>query len=275
MPVWGKLLGLIFGSMFLNLPGAFIGLIIGHFFDRGYSQEFARLGGLGRYFTNPDSFRSNAVFFNSLFSALGHIAKADGRVTSKEIAIATALMDELELSGETRDEAQNAFRQGKANDFPLADTLKGLVDNCHGRRDLLQIFLEILIQAALADGSLSSPESTVLQKVAKALGFDRNELTYLINAHRAQQRFHRHDQSQSAEPAKSAANHLQDAYDILGISQTADEKTTKRAYKKRMAQHHPDKLAAKGLPQQAMDLAKQKTQAIQAAYELIKTNKGW
>jgi DnaJ like chaperone protein len=36
-----------------------------------------------------------------------------------------------------------------------------------------------------------------------------------------------------------------------------------------MAQHHPDKLVAKGLPPEMMDIAKQKTQDIQAAYEMI------
>mgnify|MGYP003946764947 FL=1 len=37
-----------------------------------------------------------------------------------------------------------------------------------------------------------------------------------------------------------------------------------------MNEHHPDKLIAKGLPKQAMELAKVKAQDIQAAYELIK-----
>ena len=41
-----------------------------------------------------------------------------------------------------------------------------------------------------------------------------------------------------------------------------------------MSQHHPDKLIAKGLPPAMMDAAKEKTQDIQAAYDLIsKQNK--
>ena len=36
-----------------------------------------------------------------------------------------------------------------------------------------------------------------------------------------------------------------------------------------MSQHHPDKLIAKGLPPEMMEVAKQKTQDIQAAYDLI------
>jgi len=274
MPFWGRILGVLFGFMFLKIPGAILGLIVGYFFDRAYSQDFSQLGGFGRFFTNPDSFQQNAVFFNSLFASLGHIAKADGRVTNNEIAVATALMDDMQLQGDARQEAQAAFREGKAADYPLSETLKSLVEFCHGRRDLLQIFLEILIQAALADGELSAPEQRVLEKVAQSLGFSRGSLDYLIRAHIAQQRF-RQGQYQYTKTAQSGHVPINEAYQILGVSASDDEKTVKKAYKKRMAEHHPDKLISKGLPQQALEMAKQKTQSIQSAYELIKEHKGW
>ena len=93
MAVWGKILGVLFGFMFLKIPGAILGLIVGHFFDKAYSQDFNQLGGFGRFFTDQNSMKQQAVFFHSLFSALGHLAKSDGKVTSREIQIATALMD--------------------------------------------------------------------------------------------------------------------------------------------------------------------------------------
>ena len=40
-----------------------------------------------------------------------------------------------------------------------------------------------------------------------------------------------------------------------------------------MSEHHPDKLVAKGLPPEMMEMAKQKAQEIQKAYELIKEQK--
>ena len=268
MPFMGKLLGIVFGFMFLKIPGAILGLIIGHFFDRGYSQDFSQLGGFGRFFSSPESFQKNAVFFHSVFSILGHIAKADGAVTKSEIAIATALMDQMGLDSAAREEAQSAFREGKSTDFPIKDTLKDLVSSCQGRKDLLQIFLEILIQAALADGQLSPSEYRILENTAKQVGFSKRELDFLISAHQAQQRFHR--QQKGAKSQQNTHQSIDDAYKILGIPNDADEKTLKRAYKKQMAEHHPDKLAAKGLPAEAMEMAKQKTQAIQAAYEVIK-----
>ncbi|MBO1254320.1 co-chaperone DjlA [Alteromonas sp. 5E99-2] len=271
MLFWGKLLGFVFGFMALKVPGAIIGLVIGHYFDRSYGQSFARSGGFARFFTDPESFQKNAVFFHSLFAVLGHIAKADGRVTQAEIAVATHLMDTLNLSGDARKEAQTAFNEGKASDFPLNMSLKDLFASCHGRRDLLQMFLEIVIQAALSDGTLSSAEYVVLEKTAKQLRFSKRELDFLISAHKAQQRFQqeRTGSNKNAAPEQSS---IDDAYKILGLQKNADEKTIKRAYKKQMSEHHPDKLAAKGLPAEAMEMAKQKTQAIQAAYEMIKSS---
>ena len=275
--MWGKVLGFLFGLMFLKIPGAILGVIVGHFFDKAYSQDFNQLGGFGRFFSDQNSLKQQAVFFHSLFSALGHLAKSDGQVTNREIQIATALMDDMNLSGDARQEAQNAFREGKARDFPLVDTLKGLYEACHGRRDILQVFLEILIQAAFADGKLSQEEYVVLEKVAKPLGFRRRDLDYLISMFEAEIRFRQRggQQRSSQHSPYTETQSIDDAYRILGVSSSDDEKTIKRAYRKRMAEHHPDKLVSKGLPEQAMEIAKKKAQDIQSAYELVKQKRGF
>jgi len=286
MSMWGKILGAVFGFMFLKIPGAILGLIVGHFFDKAYSQDFNHLGGFGRFFSDQNSLKQQAIFFHSLFSALGHLAKADGKVTSKEIEVASALMDEMQLTGDARREAQDAFREGKARDYPLVDSLKGFYDATHGRRDILQVFLEILIQAAFADGQLSQEEYNVLEKVAKPLGFRRRDLDYLISMYEAEIRFRRgrahqsrtggyRQGAQGQQSAYSEQQSIDDAYRILGVSATDDDKVIKRAYRKRMAEHHPDKLVSKGLPEQAMEIAKKKAQDIQSAYELIKQKRGF
>ncbi|MEW9799003.1 co-chaperone DjlA [Alteromonas sp. CYL-A6] len=278
MPMWGKILGFIFGFMFLKIPGAILGLLVGHFFDRAYSQDFSQLGGFGRFFSDQEKLKQQAVFFHSLFAALGHLAKSDGQVTEREIQIATALMDDMRLSAQARREAQEAFREGKDRDFPIIDTLKSLHDACHGRRDILQVFLEILIQAAFADGDLSQQEYNVLEKVARPLGFRRRDLDYLISMYEAELRFRQRGQAGQQHRQRAAYTEkqtLDDAYRILGVSASDDEKVIKRAYRKRMAEHHPDKLVSKGLPKEAMEIAKAKAQDIQSAYELIKSRRGF
>lgn len=295
----GKLLGFVFGFLLLKLPGAILGLIVGHMFDKGMSNDFSRSGGFGRFFADNERLQSSAIFFHALFACLGHIAKADGAVTQSEINVALKLMDDMQLNENDRREAQQAFREGKDPQFPLALILKDLKHDLHGQRIILQAFLEMLIEASFADGQLSVSEVEVLDKVAIGLGFGHKDLDRLIRKFEAELRFRQRQDafSQARDEARSRAQEqanawrdkaqqqytraphysdkqrLTDAYRILNVAPTADEKTLKRAYKKAMNEHHPDKLIAKGLPKQAMELAKVKAQDIQAAYELIKSTR--
>lgn len=295
----GKLLGFVFGFLLLKLPGAILGLIVGHMFDKGMSNDFSRSGGFGRFFADNERLQSSAIFFHALFACLGHIAKADGAVTQSEINVALKLMDDMQLNENDRREAQQAFREGKDPQFPLAHILKDLKHDLHGQRIILQAFLEMLIEASFADGQLSVSEVEVLDKVAIGLGFGHKVLDRLIRKFEAELRFRQRQDafSQARDEARSRAQEqanawrdkaqqqytraphysdkqrLTDAYRILNVAPTADEKTLKRAYKKAMNEHHPDKLIAKGLPKQAMELAKVKAQDIQAAYELIKSTR--
>lgn len=284
MQIWGKVVGVLLGFMFGRVAGAILGLVVGHIFDTTYSKDFSQKGGFSRLFTTSDEIQQQAVFFHSLFSALGHVAKSDGKVTEEDIQIASALMDEMNLSGDVRLEAQQAFRDGKQRDFAIIEMLQQFKEQCHARRDVLQIYLEILIQASCAHKKLSAAQYTVLERVAKTLGFRRFELDFLIMTFEAEQRFrkgrsqahsHRSQQGrqQSNPRSYSATAELDDAYKILGIKQSDDAKLVKKAYRKQMSLHHPDKMAAKGLPAQALELSKQKAQDIQAAYELVRKHK--
>ncbi len=296
MQIWGKVVGVLLGFMFGRIAGAVLGLIVGHIFDTTYSKDFSQKGGFARFFTTSDEIQQQAVFFHSLFSALGHIAKSDGIVTPEDIQVASALMDEMDLTGDVRLEAQQAFRDGKQRDFAIVDMLQQFKEQCHARRDVLHIYLEILIQASCAHKKLGATQYTLLEKVARALGFRRVELDFLIMTFEAEQRFRngrsqtdnhrrqqgryrqRHQQgrqqNQYADSSSySAKAELEDAFKILGIKEGDDSKLIKKAYRKQMSMHHPDKVASKGLPAQALELAKQKAQDIQAAYELVRKHK--
>ena len=280
----GKILGTIFGFMFGRIPGAILGFIVGHMFDKGYSQDFNQMGGFSGFFTSQDDFKKQAIFFHALFSVMGHIAKADGKVSDVEIKMASALMDQMGLEGDTRKEAQQAFRECKEADFALKDIIVELKESCHGRRDILQVFLEILIQAAYVDGKLDKAEQKVLETAALHLGFKQNELLYLLSVYEAEIRFRQrggqrngqssHRTHQGSQSTYSTQQSLNDAYQILGVSESDDDKAVKKAYRKLMSEHHPDKLVSKGLPKQALELAKNKAQDIQAAYEMIKEKRG-
>ncbi|AWB66885.1 co-chaperone DjlA [Saccharobesus litoralis] len=279
--VWGKVIGLIFGYMFAKIPGAILGVLVGHSFDKGYSSAFNRVGGFASLLRDKNSLKSRALFFHTLFSIMGHIAKSGGRVTEADIALASLLMERLGLSAELKKEAQAAYREGKQSDFPVKETAKEFKRFCAGQAEFIQMYLEIQIQAALINGQLNAKAEDILHTVGKILGYSQDQLHKLISQVIAANRFHqesdraKRNSHQGTQQPKYNTSALPAAYQMLGLDENCEEKQAKKAYKKLMAQHHPDKLASQGLPEQALQLAKEKAQDIQAAWQLIKEHKGW
>jgi len=105
--------------------------------------------------------------------------------------------------------------------------------------------------------------------VATALSFSEFRLQALIGRFEAEARFAR--RPASAQPAQDA---VAAAYQLLGVAADCTDAVLKKAYKKLMSQHHPDKLVSQGLPAEMLEVAKTKTQQIQAAYELVKQSRG-
>ncbi|PKF78640.1 co-chaperone DjlA [Vibrio sp. vnigr-6D03] len=287
MQIFGKILGFFFGFLFGNIPGALLGLFLGHQFDKARNRQsrgFQSSGG-PKGFGGPSQAEKQAEFFKSAFAVMGHVAKAKGQVTKEEIQLASAMMERMSLHGEQRTAAQEAFRSGKSADFPLEETLASVRVATGGRFDLLQFFLELQISAAFADGDLHPSERNVLHVIAKGLGFSSQQLEQRLQMQEAAFRFqqggfggghsgHQHSGS-SGQWQASSASQLPDAYKVLGVAESADSKAVKRAYRKLMNEHHPDKLVAKGLPPEMMQVAKEKAQEIQSAYDLIKKEKGF
>lgn len=279
MQIAGKIIGTLFGSL-LGPLGAVVGFYIGHRFDKAKAQ--------GNFtFSSSYGGRSNQIekqeeFFKAAFSVMGHVAKAKGQVTKEEIQLASMMMDRMKLNDIQRAMAQKAFREGKSSDFPLEDMLNNVRQSSGGRYDLIQFFLELQISAAFADGDIHPNEREVLHKIARGLGFSSDQLERRLRMQEAAFRFQQqggfagsNSQNNGQQQYSRQANHLADAYSVLGVEPDADGKEVKRAYRKLMNEHHPDKLMAKGLPPEMMTVAKEKSQEIQKAYDLIKQAKGF
>ncbi|GJC06906.1 co-chaperone DjlA [Aeromonas hydrophila] len=271
MRIWGKVLGAFFGFLLGNIFGALLGLWIGHRFDRGMGLNFRR----------APTQQQQAVFFHATFAVMGHIAKASGQVTEQEIRVASNLMDRMRLAGEQRARAQESFRQGKEADFPLRETLAEFRRASQGQRDILRFFLEVQLQAAFADGKVEANERAILHTIADELGFSRIELARILAMAEAQMNFFNRahggqyqDGGQQYRQEAPSRDRLKDAYQLLGVSDSDSDQEIKRAYRKEMSKHHPDKLAAKGLPPEMMEMAKEKTQEIQQAWEWIREARG-
>ena len=176
-------------------------------------------------------------------------------------------MAQMDLDGERRRAAIRLFEQGKARDFPLGDVLDQFRRECHRRTSLIQMFLEIQIQAAYADGPPNAAEDRLLLHICGRLGIPEFLYRRLEQLVRFQQAF-AGAQAGTRQPAARGPT-LDQAYKVLGLTPKASDEEVKRAYRRLLSQHHPDKLVSKGLPEEMMKLASEKTHEIRQAYELI------
>jgi len=260
---WGKLAGGAFGFMVGGPLGAALGAALGHSFDRGLNGIEGPVGQAGT------QERTQAAFFTATFSAMGHLAKADGQVSAPEIEAAEAVIQRMQLTPEQREAAIRLFNQGKASDFDLDGTLRQFRDECRRRTNILQMFVEIQLQAAYADGQLDPSEERLLLHMCRLLGFSEARFRMLERMLRGEHRTRDHSGTR-----RKGGMSVRDAYAILGVSQRASNDEVKKAYRKLMSQHHPDKLVSKGLPAEMVEMAKTKSQDISRAYERVREARG-
>ena len=291
----GKLLGALIGWLLVRHPvGAFVGLVLGHALDERQTRPRAY---------GP---QQQAQWLDAAFAVMGCVAKSDGRVSEDEITAARQAMDMLRLDEAQRQSAIGAYTRGKAPEFDLDGTVRRVADLCRGRPDLRGMFLQLQLLAALAGNDLRGRPRELLQKTAAGLGVGGLEFIRLEAAARL---FHHqaagggnaagngagngagnsagnsaHDRSRERHGGRSggvggrrplsAAERLAAAYATLGVEAMASDADVTRAYRRQMSQNHPDKLAASGLPPAMMEVAKEKTQRIREAWEIIRDARG-
>ncbi|PCH61196.1 MAG: co-chaperone DjlA [Gammaproteobacteria bacterium] len=258
MSWWGKIVGGAFGFALGGPLGALLGAALGHNLDRGLGKFTVLEGGLDQ----ASQERVQTAFFTTTFSVMGHIAKADGTVSAHEIEMANQVMERMNLQDDQRKLARDLFRQGCQDGFPLDEVLQQFRRECHRRTTLLRMFMEIQISSAYADGQYSAPERKLLLRICHGIGFSDHEFVHLEAMVKAQ--------FGPQGPSRSSRSSLPNAYAVLDVATTASDAEVKKAYRRLMNQHHPDKLVAKGLPEEMMKLAAEKTNEIKQAYETIK-----
>jgi DnaJ like chaperone protein len=267
--ITGGLIGGFIGSLLWPRVGFFIGAILGAFWGYQYDRTNSRAGHRSfRGFAGASAAERQKVFFTSVFLAMGRLAKVDGHVSEQEIQTARSVMHQWGLSPEEVRAAIELFSRGKEPDFPLDRQIQELATACRGQPELLRAFMEVLMEMPLSKGGINAAERELLWQIAQNLGISRVELAQLEAILRAQRSF-----GQGA-PVQSAEAQLQEAYRALGIDSAATNKEVKTAYRRLMNQHHPDKLASKGLPDSMQEVAKERTREIRSAYERIRDHRG-
>jgi DnaJ like chaperone protein len=256
--VFSLLKGNIFGVLLAGVLYA-----LDQFFQGLRNNGQRRFGGAAHL-----SGERQQVFFETTFLVMGHLAKADGRVSEEEIQAARVIMHGMRLTPEASRRAMELFSAGKEPTAGTDAQVDKFRSSCGAHPELIRAFLEIQMVLVLGDGSISSAERHALWRVADRLGVGRVELAQLEAVLLAQRTF---GQRQAGADGRGS---LEVAYKALGIESSATDKEVKTAYRRLMNQHHPDKLVASGLPDSMMEVAKEKTREIRSAYEQIKDHRG-
>ncbi len=256
MSWWGKVLGGTVGFVMGGPVGAVLGASVGHGYDTFKEEESSGILG--------ENERVQTVFFTATFAVMGHLARADGRVSEEEARSVKEIMARMRLSSSQRQTAVNLFNEGKRPEFPLNEVLDQFKNECRGRQDIVRMFLEMLLVMARSDGELHESELRLLYHICERVGFPRTDFELMVAAMGNGKGGRSRTRSGTSEGMR-----LDDAYRVLGLSKADSDEELRKAYRRLIMQYHPDMLVSKGLPEEMMKFATEKTRTIKTAYDLI------
>lgn len=192
-----------------------------------------------------------AVAFTVAMIALSaKMAKADGVVTGDE---EIAFLDVFDIpAGEERNVARlfNLAKQDVAGFETYAERLAALFPD---DEDIRVDILDALFHIAKADGVVHEHEMAYLARIAEIFGLDSRAFDQIVA---------RHVRSEG------------DPYPVLGISREASDEEIKRHYRRLVVETHPDRLIARGVPEEFVRIANDRLAALNAAYAKIEAERG-
>lgn len=267
MSVWGKIGGAAAGMTFAGPLGALLGAVAGHyFFDKEGAEidhsrnKNAHPGGWSnakasnRSRTQPE----DSVIFTMGIIALGaKMAKADGVVTSDEVAAFKQVFKVPEAETQNVARLFNAAKKDIAGYEAYAGQLAELFKN---KRATLEDVIDGLFHIAKADGIIHPKEVEFLTNVAQIFGFSQDEFDRIVARHGTMN--------------DAGVSGVGDPYKILGVKRGDDFKSIKSAYRKLVKENHPDKLIARGVPEEFVEIANEKLARINAAFDQIEKDLG-
>lgn len=255
--------------MLFALIGGFIGLISGGIAGLlvGAALGYAAAWGVKTTLVGTLRVAQNQLM-DSTFSIMGALCKIDGVVSQSEIKMVEQIFNMLRLGDEQREQAKAAFSRGKQPDFDLDVAVDQFATVTRGRGPLLQLFLQLQCMAVAADGKVDPAEHAMLVRVATRLGLQERDVRQLEALLRAA------TSGTASGGMHDVKSRLDDAYEAIGVSADANDSDVKRAYRKLISANHPDKLAARGLPESMRPVAEERSRELNKAYDLIKESRG-
>ena len=270
MSWFGTILGSSIGFLFGGPLGAIGGAALGHIFlDRrggGATGGGGQRGGAGRggFYAHQ---QRQAGYFVALFSLIGKIAAADGKVTGPERRLVEQFLDQSGVYGQQRQFALNIFSESAASPHSVEELARQFAQLSGQRRDFQLNFMDFLVRLASIDGTIDMQEKRMLNTIATALNIPGAELEHLCRRWSGAS-------GGGGSSSSSGAGGAADPYKILGCTPASTDSEIKSTYRKLASAYHPDKIIAKELPEEFTQLANEKFQEIQNAYQTIRKQRG-
>ncbi|WP_307342902.1 TerB family tellurite resistance protein [Pseudomonas lini] len=245
----GTLIGAGVGYAIASIPGAMLGALLGQALDRrlqlqSWADVREKLGG-------RPALRNDEL----LFVLLGRLAKCDGRVVNGHIQQARQEMRSLALTESAQRRAIAAFNRGKSGHDSLRGYMRRLSAQPHAAEGVLRACWRMI----WADGRAGVGELELIAQWGKWLGWTQQQVQALATDYEPQKR-----------PLVSSAVTYQEALRLLGVSATSEPAQIKRAYRRLLSRHHPDKIAGSGATALQVREATDKTRELHTAYTLIR-----
>jgi DnaJ like chaperone protein len=246
--ILGAILGGAAGFALGGPLGALVGAAAGHAAQRFSGAEISNHSDgstLNDQATRKISFTIGVIVLGA------KMAKADGRVTEDEIRVFRRV---FRTSPEEERNVAKLFNQAKRDTYGFEAYARQLNRVLEGVPEVKEQVIDCLFEIAKADGKIHAKEAAFLQEVARLMGVSSLAFSRLRNIH--------------------VGDDERDPYAILGLSQEEDPQIIKSHYRQLVRDHHPDKLTAEGMPEEAIEIANQKLARINAAYDEISKARG-
>lgn len=245
----GKLIGGTIGLAIGGPLGAIAGAAFGHAYDTASAETDQPA--TGQLSTGETA---QFTFFVAAFSMLAKLARADGKITDAEIAsIERFMVNDLRLSTESRSIAVNIFNAALDSSDSFQDFAQQFYLAFQTQPQMLELMIDILVRVSVADGSMSTSEEQLILGAVHV--------------------FHFSEEAYRQIKAKYVSD-LDRYYAILQCKPQDPIDHIKNQYRSLVQKFHPDKIAAKGLPEEFTRFAEDRFKEIQAAYEAIKKERG-
>jgi len=245
----GTVIGTGAGFAIASIPGAMLGALLGQAMDRrlqlqSWAELFERLKG-------KSPLRDDQL----LFVLLGRLAKCEGRVVDSHIQQARHEMRLLRLDQDQQRIAIAAFNRGKDGRDRLQHHLQRLGRQPNSAEGVLRACWRMV----WADGNASRTERALVVQWGKWLGWSSVQVQGLSA-----------DYEPVRRPLANSGGAYQEAMRLLGVTATTEPAQVKRAYRRLLSRHHPDKLAGSGATPVQLREATERTRDLHSAYALIR-----